>query len=172
MNRTQREYTHRINRVMDYIDRHLGETPAQFIQRLRLEKAAALLVGNRDRTVTEISWDVGLTNVAAFARAFARVHGCSPRSYRPRKRSLSTMDRKPGTVHDAENRYSQGMSNQRRDDMPELQMEPIPALRVDVVRRPETAVAYVRRTGPYFGDEKLFQRLFGTCTGGPTHAAW
>ncbi|TVQ28851.1 MAG: GyrI-like domain-containing protein [Spirochaetaceae bacterium] len=40
-------------------------------------------------------------------------------------------------------------------------MQPIPAEAVTVTDQPELTLAYVRHTGPYFGDEQLFQRLFG-----------
>jgi AraC family transcriptional regulator len=77
VNSSQTEYTQRINRTMDYIDTHLadplpleklagvaafskyhfhriffahvGETPGQYVQRLRLEKAAMLVVEHRGR---------------------------------------------------------------------------------------------------------------------------
>lgn len=46
--------------------------------------------------------------------------------------------------------------------MPEISMTPVPAEDVTVVDQDEITLAYVRHTGPYFGDEQLFQRLFAT----------
>ena len=44
--------------------------------------------------------------------------------------------------------------------MPTRSMEPLPAEEVTVIDQEELTLAYVRQTGPYFGDEELFQRLF------------
>jgi AraC family transcriptional regulator len=88
----------RINRVIDYIDAHLGdemdletlasiaffskyhfhrlfashtgETLGAFIQRLRQDKAADLLCNRQDCTVTQIALECGLSGSAAFG--FAR----------------------------------------------------------------------------------------------------
>jgi AraC family transcriptional regulator len=189
MNRTQREYVQRINRVMDYIDGHLGdplpldrlaevasfskfhfhrifyahcgETPGQYIQRLRVGRAARVLISDRDATVTEIAYDSGFTDVAAFSRAFRNAYGTSPSAYRDNRRNLGTMESKDGTAPAAKEGYDHGISHrQGGEDMPELEMKPFPATSVDVVEKPELTVAYVRHTGPYFGDSELFQRLF------------
>jgi len=194
MTRTQREYIHRINRVMDYIDMHLGdplpletlaevaafskyhfhrifyalrgETPGQYIQRLRLNRAARLLLGNRDAPVTEVALDSGFTDGAAFSRAFRLAYGTSPSAFRIKYRNLGTMDRKESTAEVSTRRYDNGISQSEGGrDMPQLQMEPIPAQSVTVVEKPEMTLAYVRHTGPYFGDTELFGRLFGVLYG-------
>ncbi len=85
------EYRRRINKVMDYIDSleqlarvascspfhfrrnlkaFLGETLGQFVQRLRMEKAASLLVQRRKASITEITYDCGFSSPAVFARVF------------------------------------------------------------------------------------------------------
>lgn len=198
MSSSRREYTQRINRTIDYIDRHLdeplpldrlaeiaafskyhfhrifyahvGETPGQYIQRLRIAKAAMLVAAHRDRTITDIAFSVGFSDVAAFSRAFRLVYGVAPSRYREKRPSLSmedsnlsTPDRNPSTAPSGNDRYDSVISHESRsNDMAELQMDPIPAQQVTVVDKPEMTVAYVRHTGPYFGDEALFQRLFST----------
>ncbi|TVR04450.1 MAG: AraC family transcriptional regulator, partial [Spirochaetaceae bacterium] len=149
----------------------VGETPGQFIQRLRIEKAARLLLSNRDRPVTEVALDCGFSDSAAFARAFRAVFGVSASEYRRHgkhpagvmvDRNLSTVDGKRGKAVDNRPGYGDGMfDTSRRINMPTLSMQPIPAEAVTVVDQGELTLAYVRHTGPYFGDEQLFQRLFG-----------
>lgn len=141
----------------------------QFLSRLRLEKACTLLVANRDRSVTEVAFEVGYTDMAAFARAFRRAHGMSPTEYRRSRSNLSTDVSKLGTSNRKERTedrfdapYDSSNTSTRRKDMQDLQTQPIPAQTVNVVERAETTIAYVRHVGPYFGDEKLFQRLFAT----------
>lgn len=104
------EYAARINRVVDYIEAHLGEdlsletlaevahfsrfhfhrifhammgeTLNQFIHRLRLQKAAAWLVYYPKKTITEIALDCGFSGPAAFARAFKNKYQMSASAWR------------------------------------------------------------------------------------------
>ncbi|UQA56439.1 AraC family transcriptional regulator [Polyangium aurulentum] len=59
----------------------LGEPLGSYVRRLRLERAAELL-GGTNLPVKVIAGRVGYDSEAAFARAFARAHGASPREYR------------------------------------------------------------------------------------------
>jgi len=59
----------------------LGEPLGSYVRRLRLERAAELLAGTA-LPVKVIAARVGYDSEAAFARAFARAHGRSPREHR------------------------------------------------------------------------------------------
>jgi len=59
----------------------LGETPRAFIERLRLEQAAATLLGTRV-SILNIALGAGFSSPEVFTRAFCRRFGCSPRRYR------------------------------------------------------------------------------------------
>lgn len=106
----RREYTARINRVLDYIDAHLGEelaletlarvasfSPFHFhrvfgaivgeplgcyIQRIRIEKAAGQLLADPERPITAIAYDCGFSGSAAFARAFREYFGMTASEWR------------------------------------------------------------------------------------------
>src|ERR1700677_807021 len=103
------EYSHRINRVIDYLrgnlDRQVklkelarvacfsefhfhrifgavsGETLNNFTKRLRLEKAARQLRFS-DRRLTDIALDCGFSSSAAFSRAFRSGYDTSPSQFR------------------------------------------------------------------------------------------
>ena len=103
--RLRAEYHSRINRVFDYIEANLGgdlalttladvaafspyhfhriframvgETLGHFIGRLRVEKAAALLLNNMRTPVTEIALGCGFSSSTTFARAFRERFGMS-----------------------------------------------------------------------------------------------
>ena len=92
------EYVSRINRVIDYIETNIdrdlslerlanvsnfsrfhfhrifksmvGETLNGFIRRVRVEKAAALLVNNPRKTITEIAFDLRILWVGGFCQGF------------------------------------------------------------------------------------------------------
>lgn len=107
----RREYTGRINRVMDYIEQHItddlnletlaavasfspfhfhrlfaamtGETLNSFIRRTRLERGASMLMdAKRLDTITEIALQSGFSSNAVFTRAFREYFGMSPTEFR------------------------------------------------------------------------------------------
>ncbi len=61
----------------------VGETPKQFTLRLKLGRAAALLLSGRD-TVLDIALACGFRSHEVFCRAFRRRFGMSPSAYRER----------------------------------------------------------------------------------------
>jgi AraC family transcriptional regulator len=104
------EYVARINRVMDHVDGHLGdpltldelagvaafspfyfhrifaalvgETPAQYVRRLRVERAAQQLVAAPRKPITQVALDCGFSGSAPFARAFKETLGMSASEWR------------------------------------------------------------------------------------------
>ena len=63
--------------------RETGETPHQYVTRLRLEEAARLL-RSTDQTVQQISIAVGYENASHFSVQFKRDYGVTPLAYRLR----------------------------------------------------------------------------------------
>jgi len=61
--------------------REFGESPHQYLQMRRLERAAALL-RNTDRSVADICFTVGLRSVGSFTTSFGRMFGLTPTQYR------------------------------------------------------------------------------------------
>jgi AraC family transcriptional regulator len=107
------EYVSRINRVLDYIEKHIeeelslevlarvadfsrfhfhrifsvmvGETLNHFIQRIRVEKAAIKLAANPKKSITDIAFDCGFSGSSAFSRAFKENFQMSPSQWRAKK---------------------------------------------------------------------------------------
>jgi AraC family transcriptional regulator len=75
----------RVGRSPFYVQRAfrklVGETPKQYTQRLRLERAAARLAATGE-PVLGIALSAGFANHETFTRAFRRRFGCSPSQYR------------------------------------------------------------------------------------------
>ena len=57
--------------------RILGETPNVYVNRLRVERAANLLIRNPSLSITEIALTTGFSSSAAFARSFKQYFGRS-----------------------------------------------------------------------------------------------
>jgi AraC-like DNA-binding protein len=60
--------------------RAFGETPHQYLLRRRIERAKELLRGT-DRSVTEVSLEVGFQSLGSFSTAFRELVGQTPSDY-------------------------------------------------------------------------------------------
>ena len=58
-----------------------GETPHRYLQRRRVERSMFLL-RETERSVTDISLDVGFTSLGTFSRTFREIIGETPTGYR------------------------------------------------------------------------------------------
>jgi len=192
------EYTSRINRVIDYIEINLnkdlslqelagvanfspfhfhrifsaiiGETLNDFIQRIRLEKAASKLVLNPKISITEIALEFGFSGSATFARAFKDSFKMSASEWRA---GGYLEDRK---ISKEDSKERQGLHNNRKEFQVssmytidetynfawrvEMKGNSQLQARVEVKDIPEMTIAYIRHIGPYEGDAELFGRLF------------
>lgn len=64
-----------------FIKKQTGQTFTEYINSLRLERAALLLTSTTD-PACDIAYDCGFTNIPYFHRLFARKYGMSPCGYR------------------------------------------------------------------------------------------
>jgi AraC-like DNA-binding protein len=60
---------------------HIGDSPAAYVERVRLDRAAALLV-RTGAPIKQVAAEVGYPGVVPFTRAFARRHGRPPGRFR------------------------------------------------------------------------------------------
>lgn len=171
-----RAYAQRMNRVMDYVDRHLdvtvgletlarvahfsefhfhrvfqawcGETLGDYVRRRRLEVGALYLDHHREMSVLEVAVAVGFGSGEAFARAFRRHFGVSPRQWRAsaparwaaqRAQWQPLQDRKMDQVPVPVAGEDRGLIHFAGNAAMKVQLENLPA----------TRVAYMRHVGPY-----------------------
>lgn len=183
---TEKEYRARINKALDYVELHsdkqfsldelaevanfskfhfnrifsacMGETPFKFILRVKLEKAASLLLTDKSKTITEVAFKTGFSDIAIFSRNFKSHFGISASEYRRGKLLYSN-------ISQTNSNYSQQPPSvsvyfcpetktiKWRTDMKTLK-------NVEVKELPKMTVAYIRYIGPYAGNEKLFEMLW------------
>ena len=198
------EYVARVNRVIDHIERNLdqsltlatlaevahfspyhfhrifgamvGETLGHFVQRLRVERAAAMLVVNPGSSVTAVALDCGFSSSATFARVFKEAFGMSATQWRQdverkkcrtvrKNRKTVSNNRNAGEISDC---YIDPQTNNPtwRYTMSAEQHQPSDhhnkALSTDVEVKevPEYNVVYLRHVGPY-GQTELVPKLVG-----------
>ncbi len=68
----------------------IGITSRDYLNRFRIQKAKELLLLS-DKSITEIASDVGYEDGGYFSRVFREVSGCSPRAYRQRALTSSSL---------------------------------------------------------------------------------
>lgn len=185
------EYYARVHRVIDHVERNLsdnlsveglaevgcfspyhfhrvfgavvGEPLMAFVTRLRLEKAAKLLVHEPATPVSRIAERVGMPDSSVFARAFRRQFGVSASAWRAGKRppdanrKQGKEDRKRSQDLGGPEDHLEGTLFTRRFPMSNQDVQ----IQVEVRDATPKALAYVRHIGPYAGDAELFGRLFG-----------
>ncbi|MEN7551886.1 GyrI-like domain-containing protein [Rapidithrix thailandica] len=177
------EYIFRINKTFDYIELNLeksmtleelasvanfskfhfnrifhslvGETPFQFILRLRLEKAASLIQANSTEPITQIAYKCGFSDISVFSRNFKNHFDIPASQYRKEKlqhSNISQLKRKGKQPYDKPSMYF----------CPDLQtfkwktkMKINKGVEVKVL--PKMTVAYIRSMGPYNGNQEKYQ---------------
>ncbi|MEZ5292849.1 MAG: AraC family transcriptional regulator [Vicinamibacterales bacterium] len=75
--------------VQREFSRMAGESPKQYVLRVRLDTAAARLAATTD-AVLSVALDAGFASHEVFTRAFRRRFGCSPSRYRTRTSSRAS----------------------------------------------------------------------------------
>jgi len=140
------------NRIFHSI---VGETPFQFILRLRLEKAASLIIANKNESITEIAFKCGFSDISIFSRNFKNYFNIPASQYRKEKLHNSNI----GQL------YS---NSQQQVDKPEMYFCPeLQTIKwrtnmeinksVEVKELPKMTLAYIRSMGTYNGDQGLYQ---------------
>ncbi len=118
--RSKQEYISRINKVMDYVEKHLNEeitldkiaqiacfspfhfhrifstltneTLNTFIQRLRIEKAAQQLRYEENISISEIAYNCGFGSAAHFSRTFRKYFGLTAKEFRETEKAVFAKD--------------------------------------------------------------------------------
>ena len=173
----------RVNRVIDHVRRHLaepltlaelarvaafspfhfdrvfkavaGETLFGFIQRVRLERAAAALLARHDASVLEVALDHGFASAATFARAFRVRFGMSATVWRAggAARWRRHLERKPRKqLRNGGKARARASGHRGGKEV---------AMRIRVQQQPTYHVASMRYVGPFGprGIPELWQQL-------------
>lgn len=103
----------------------MGETIQTVVRRLRLEGAAATLVYQKDRPITEVALDHGYSSGANFTKAFTKHFGYPPTDYRIKKSKIG------------------------KAKSSDIYQDSLNIFDVKIKQQPEIQLAYLRRTGAY-----------------------
>lgn len=166
-------YIELINKVIDYIDQNLeneisldeltsvsglskfhfhrifqsfvNESLYSFITRLRIERAASLLL-TQNVSITDIAFACGFNDSATFSRAFKKHFNISATSWKKNKNSKIHQDSNIISPYNLSSKLKQ-----------ESRIKPV---NVDDRYLPEMTIVYVRHTGKFSENYSLFEKLF------------
>jgi AraC family transcriptional regulator len=113
---------------------YTGETPFDFLRRVRLLTAVRMLQEDLAGSITEIALSVGYETPSAFDKAFKRQLGLSPRKFRGLEKEAQ---------YDLVYRLSKPL------DSKESEMELNMSLKAEMVSRPATHYVFLERRGPF-----------------------
>lgn len=114
-----------------------GETVNQFVNRLRLEKAAGALIYTPRRSITAIALDLGYSSSANFSKAFKQHYNCSPSQFRRNKKRIPNEDKNSKNGKD--------LSNKNIDTVPAW----LESMSISIKELPPQRLAYLRADGRY-----------------------
>ena len=186
---SRQEYISRINKVMDYVEKHIdqpfnlctlatvanfssfhfhriftfftGETPNDYVQRIRIEKAARRLQREEKTSIGEIAYDCGFGSVSLFSRTFRAYFGTTAKEYRRQEKAVFVQN---------DLRYSKNgqlLSKNMKEDFDfeahlcgvKLKNLIYMDTKIQIKEMPEMKVVYVRHTGRFDQIGKAFEQL-------------
>ena len=190
INETSRqEYISRINKVMNYVDHHIdqtlslgalagianfspfhfhriftvltGETPGNYVQRMRVEKAARFLKNDKHMSIGEIAYACGFGSLSLFSRSFRTYFGTTAKEYRQREKAVFSND---GLQYSKNGQLLSKNMKQEFDFDAQLCTVKLNNLifmdtKVEIKEMPEMKVVYVRHTGQYNQIGKAFEKV-------------
>lgn len=164
----QAEYSTRMHRVLEHIDRHLdqeldlralarvahfsafhfhrvflswtGETLGDYLRRRRLEIAAIRLAGQPKLSILNVAVSVGFGSTEAFARAFKARFGCTASAWR------ASIAQQRNSGQELRNPGQSGGASRTDNDST---LPTGAAMKVKVIERKPVKVTYLRHVGPY-----------------------
>lgn len=187
---SRKEYIARINRVMDFVGQNIdqtidlarmakiasfspyhfhriflyvvGETPNDFILRIKLEKSAQLLHDTPKESVSGIAFKCGFVNISSFSRAFRNYFGMTTTEFRNQDKAVYV---KNGI------RYSKNCKAVSKIGKHPQQINPqfcsvefkqliIMDTKIEIKQMPELNLIYCRHMGAFNQIGQAYEKLF------------
>lgn len=187
--RSKQEYTARINKVMDYVEKNIhndidlnsmaqvanfspyhfhriftflvGETPNSFLQRIRIEKAAQLLQDDDALLIAEIACKCGFNNISSFSRTFRKYFGMAAKNFREQEKAIFTNNGLQFSKNGKllSKNSKPEVANDAQFCSVEFKKLIIMDTKIEVKEMPEMKVIYCRHTGAFNQIYKAYEKL-------------
>nr|TKG94008.1 AraC family transcriptional regulator [Puteibacter caeruleilacunae] len=185
MNKYQKEYIYRINRVIDYIENNLdeelsleklssvanfsqyhfhrifsafiGETINEFVKRKRVEKAASMLLNENDKPISEIAELCGFNSFSVFCRNFKDRFNISANKFRELHRNGNS---KISQIESKTGKLTPSSRDYVCDVNSHKKCNSIMKKDFEIMEMPARKVIYCRHTGPFNQIGTAYEKLF------------
>ncbi|MDR0139076.1 helix-turn-helix domain-containing protein [Metabacillus idriensis] len=138
-----------------------GETPADYVKRHRLEKAAHTLIYEPEKPVTEIAIDCGFSSLSYFTYTFHETFHHSPKAWR----EGAYLEKFPRVYLDS--KKSKQDSSKRKEENQKreyTEFQWVDLSKVKTVVLPERAIVLKHRLGEYSKEiEQTWESIFRFC---------
>jgi AraC family transcriptional regulator len=137
----------------------MGETPVQFITRLRLEKIASSLLSRPNDSITNLAQEFGFTDTTSFSKNFKLLYGMSATEWRNKNSNIYQENSNKIQISNKSLLYYCNQTNS-------LNLEPrmIENKSIEIKDIKQFSVAYYRHIGSYISTdmvhEKMWKKLF------------
>lgn len=180
---TKQNYIHRINNVILYIRDHLqddlsvsklaeiacfspyhfhriftavvGETISNYINRIRIEKAATMLLSEPEMKLSSVAYDLGYKSMSNFSRCFKKCYAISPSKYCELASQKDSKICKPNSKNGQEKIDFERYICNVEQLLNFIKMN----AKIEVRECPDYQVAYVMHKGSYSQVKKSFDKL-------------
>ncbi|MDR1762117.1 MAG: AraC family transcriptional regulator [Bacteroidales bacterium] len=186
---SRQEYISRMNKVMNYVDNHIdkvlnldvlagvanfspyhfhriftvltGETPGNYVQRMRIEKAARLLQNDKRMSISEIAGVCGFGSISLFSRTFRAYFDVTAKEFRQQEKAVFVKD---GLRYSKTGQLISKNMKQEFDFDAQLCTVKLNNLifmetKIEIKEMPEIKVVYIRHTGQYNQIGKAYEKL-------------
>lgn len=138
-----------------------GETPADFILRLRIEKAARLLQEDKNIPIVEIAYRCGFTNQPSFSRAFRKHFNMTAYEFRKKEKAVFSNNKQfYNTLGELVERTDNAI-NHKQDDFSILEnISFIQNANIQIKWMPDYHIAYFSYIGDFYEIENAYATLF------------
>lgn len=139
----------------------IGETPADFILRLRTEKAARLLLEDKSIPIVDIVYRCGFSNQTSFSRAFKKCFGVTAHDFRKQEKAVFSCNKHFYNSLGKLVEITETTIKTKQIDSFVLDNSAfIQTPKIQIKRMPEFEVAYLSYIGDFYEIGNAYKTLF------------
>lgn len=139
----------------------IGETPADFILRLRIEKAAKLLQEDTNILIVEIAYRCGFTNQTTFSRAFRKYFSMTAHEFRKQEKAVFTSNKQfYNSLGELVERTDNTINHKQADYFVLEKISFIQNANIQIKWMPNFHIAYLSYIGDFYEVDKTYTTLF------------
>jgi len=185
MNKYQKEYIYRINRVIDYIEKNIdseltleklsevanfsqfhfhrifsafiGETLNDFIKRKRIEKAASILLNEPERPISDVAEYCGYNSFSVFCRNFKERYKMSAQKFRE---TWENQNSKNSQIDSKIDKLTRTAIDYVCDDNSQNKWRSTMKKNIEIKEMPSMNVIYCRHIGKFDQIGVAYEKLF------------